>query len=69
MPGVLDQCPNADIRRFGIDAFSLAVLETFTPAPEMTAAEIRDELAILEALWRKKQDTALLYCLRRIDRR
>lgn len=55
MPGVLDQCPNADIRRFGIDAFSLAVLETFTPAPEMTAAEI------LEAPWREKQNPALLY--------
>lgn len=47
MPGVFDQRLNADIRRFGIDAF--------TPAPEMTAAEI------LEAPWREKQNPALLY--------
>ncbi|HEY8599673.1 MAG TPA: GIY-YIG nuclease family protein [Thermomicrobiales bacterium] len=61
MPGIFHPRVDADIRRFGIDAFSLDVLETFTPASEMTAAEIRDELALLEALWREKLDPALLY--------
>jgi len=61
MPGVLDQRLNSDQRQSGIDAFSLAVLEMFTPAPEVTAAEIRDELAALEARWREKQAPTLLY--------
>lgn len=60
-PGALDQRLNADIRRFGIDAFSLEVLETLAPTAEMSAAEIRADLAVLEALWREKLDPALLY--------
>jgi hypothetical protein len=37
------------------------VLESFEPSPELTATKIREELAVLEALWREKLDPALLY--------
>jgi hypothetical protein len=39
----------------------LEVLEVLETKPEMTPAEIRDDLATLEALWREKLDPALLY--------
>jgi hypothetical protein len=60
-PGALDQRLREDIRRFGIDAFSLEILEVLDTKPEMTPAEIRDDLAVLEELWRERQDHALLY--------
>lgn len=60
-PGALDQRLRDDIRRFGIDAFSLEILEVLETKPEMTPAEIRDDLAVLEDLWRERQDPALLY--------
>jgi hypothetical protein len=50
-----------DIRTFGIDAFSLEVLEVLETTPEMTAEEIKRDLATLEELWREKLDPALLY--------
>ena len=60
-PGALDHWLRKDIREFGIDAFLLEVLEVLETKPEMTPAEIRDDLATLEALWREKLDPALLY--------
>ncbi len=60
-PGALDQRLRDDIRRFGIDAFSLEILEVLETKPEMTPAEIRDDLAVLEELWRERQDPLLLY--------
>jgi hypothetical protein len=60
-PGGLDPQLSKDIRQFGLDAFSLEVLEILQPRPEMTSAEIRAELAILEELWREQLDPALLY--------
>jgi hypothetical protein len=60
-PGALDQRLREDIRRFGIDAFSLEILEVLDTKPEMTPAEIRDDLAVLEELWRERQGHALLY--------
>jgi hypothetical protein len=61
MPGVLDLRLGRDIRHFGIGAFSLEVLEVLETKPEMTAAEILQDLAALEQLWREKQDQSLLY--------
>ena len=61
LPGALDLRLNKDIREFGIDAFSLEVLEVLDVTPEMTPAQIRRDLDTLEALWREKLDPALLY--------
>jgi hypothetical protein len=61
MPGALDYRLRDDIRAFGIDAFSLEILEVLEIEPGMTAAEIRRDLATLEGLWREKYDPALLY--------
>jgi hypothetical protein len=59
--GALDLRLNRDIREFGIDAFSLEVLEVLDITPEMTPAQIRRDLDTLEALWREKLDPSLLY--------
>jgi hypothetical protein len=61
MPGALDLRLRGDIREFGIDAFSLEVLDVLDTKPDMTAAEILDDLAVLERLWREKLDPATLY--------
>jgi hypothetical protein len=61
MVGVLDLRLRDDVRAFGIDVFSLEVLETLDTKPEMTAEEIAQDLATLEELWREKFDPALLY--------
>jgi hypothetical protein len=50
-----------DIRAYGLDAFSLEILEVLEVTPTMTDADIRRDLATLEALWREKFDPALLY--------
>jgi hypothetical protein len=60
-PGALDHRLASDIRQYGIDAFSLEILEVLDTTPAMTAAEIRDDLATLEALWHEKLGAALLY--------
>jgi hypothetical protein len=61
MPSALDYRLRNDIGAFGIDAFSLEILEVLEIEPGMTAAEIRRDLTTLEALWREKYDSALLY--------
>ncbi len=61
LPGALDLRLSKDIRQFGIDAFSLEVLEVLDVTPEMTPAQIREDLDTLEALWREKLDPSLLY--------
>ncbi|MGI8857558.1 MAG: GIY-YIG nuclease family protein [Thermomicrobiales bacterium] len=61
MSGVLDLRLRDDIRAFGIEAFSLEVLEVLETEPAMTTEEIRRDLATLEELWREKLDPALLY--------
>ena len=57
----LDRRLIADFRQFGADAFTLEILETVRPQPEMTDSELRSELATLEALWRERFDPADLY--------
>lgn len=59
--GVLDQRLSKDIRQFGLDAFTLEILEQLEITPTMTPAEIAADLATLEALWREKTDPELLY--------
>ena len=44
----------ADIARFGIEAFDLEVVDTLTPRPEATPLEVEQNLATLEALWRER---------------
>jgi hypothetical protein len=58
---VLDHRLVADARQVGLDAFELEILEVVEVRPEMTPAEIRADLATLEALWRERLDPAHLY--------
>ncbi|MHB1134439.1 MAG: GIY-YIG nuclease family protein [Chloroflexota bacterium] len=60
-PGTLDGRLRADVIRFGLDAFELEILEVLQPEPETTTAQLQEDLATLEALWREKMDPALLY--------
>lgn len=57
-PGVLDHRLRDNLRLYGVEAFSLEVLET---DPTMTREEILRELATLTELWRATFDPALLY--------
>ena len=59
--GGLDHRLTSDMRQYGPDAFDLEILEVLDTRPEMTQAEIRDDLTTLEALWREKLDPASLY--------
>ena len=56
----LDHRLARDIREFGLDAFTLEVLEVLETTPEMTQAQINQDLAALEALWRERLATSLL---------
>lgn len=60
-PGGLDLRLARDIAAHGLDAFTLEILETLQPTPEQTAADIRADLATLEALWREKYAPDQLY--------
>ena len=60
-PSALDHRLRKDIQQFGVEAFTLEVLETFQPTSEMTSSEIREELATLEQLHRESFD-ATLFC-------
>ena len=44
----------ADIKQYGFDAFSFEILEGIKPKPEMNVDDVREELKILEELWREK---------------
>lgn len=61
MGGALDLRLTDDIRRFGIGAFELEILETLDITPAMTLAEVRADLAALEELCRERLDPASLY--------
>jgi len=58
---VLDRRIRGDAAEFGIDAFSVEVLETLSIEPAATDTEIASDLRILESLWREKLDPALVY--------
>jgi hypothetical protein len=57
----LDMRLRKDVAEYGIDAFVVEVIEELDIAPEMTDAQIRDELRVLEALYREQADPATLY--------
>lgn len=59
--GGLDHRLTKDVRQLGIEAFTLEILEVLETGPKMTSAEIRADLATLEALWREKLDPSTLY--------
>lgn len=59
--GVLDRRLVADARTYGLDVFVCEVLDTLDVRPDMTAAQIRDDLQALEALWRERLADTLQY--------
>lgn len=60
-PSVLDHRLAKDARQFGLDAFSLEILEVLETRPEMTHEQILEDLAVLEALWRERFEPEQLY--------
>lgn len=60
-PGALDYRLREDIKQYGLDAFSLEIVDVLDIRPEMTADQIRDDLTALEDLWREQQNPALGY--------
>jgi hypothetical protein len=61
MWSALDRRLSKDLREFGSKAFSLEVLEVLDITPEMTRADILEDLSTLEQLWRERLDLSLLY--------
>jgi hypothetical protein len=61
LPGAMDQRLRKDIATHGIDAFTFDILEVLEPQPAQTSAELRADLAVLEALWREKLTGTDLY--------
>jgi hypothetical protein len=57
----LDRRLREDFRECGAAAFSLEILDVLDITPEMTQADILEDLATLEQLWREKLDPSLLY--------
>ncbi|MGZ3587069.1 MAG: GIY-YIG nuclease family protein [Solirubrobacteraceae bacterium] len=51
---VLDHRLTAEVRAFGIERFTLEILDVLEVGPEMTLDEVRADLAALEQLWREK---------------
>ncbi|MDF2545383.1 MAG: hypothetical protein K0R93_281 [Anaerosolibacter sp.] len=49
------------MKEYGFDSFSIEVLELLDVTPEMTTAEIKKALKVLEDLWREKLGTANEY--------
>lgn len=60
-PGALDLRLRDDIRQYGLDAFELEIVDVLEIKPEMTPADIRNELAALEDIYREQIDPELLY--------
>jgi hypothetical protein len=60
-PNALDLRLRADLQRYGMADVTIEVLDTLTVTQGMTAQEVKDDLAALEALWRDKLDDSTLY--------
>lgn len=58
---VIDYRLKDDIAQYGAAVFELEVLETVAPAADQSDAQVRDDLKVLEGLWRDRQDASLLY--------
>lgn len=50
-----------DWRVYGPDAFALDVLEELGQRPDQSARSFREDVAVLEQLWREKLDPTLAY--------
>lgn len=50
-----------DMRQYGIDSFTLEILELLDVKPEMTDAQVRSDLNTLEQLWRERYAPDSLY--------
>jgi len=59
--GVFHRVIVPDVERLGWAAFTLEIVEELPASRERTAAQTRDDLATLVALWREKVGPALLY--------
>ena len=51
---VFDHRLAADVREFGIGAFTFEILDVLEMRPEMTLDDVRADLQALEQLWREK---------------
>lgn len=50
-----------DFHHYGPDAFALEILDELDLKPEMTPADIKRELAVMEALYRDQAEPGTLY--------
>ena len=60
-PSALDRRLAADLREYGIGAFTLEVLDVFDVLPDMTPRTVHADLDALEQLWREKLAGSPLY--------
>ena len=60
-PGALDYRLRKDIKEYGLDSFRLDVLDVLDIRPEMTDAQIRNDLSGLEDLWREQLSASDFY--------
>ena len=60
-PNALDLRMRADLQRFGMADVTIEVVDTLILRPGMTTEEVKEELAVLEALWRDKLVDMALY--------
>jgi len=59
--GTLPLKMSADLKKFGFEGFVIEVLETLEVKPGMTAGEIKNELKLLEKMWREEHPADDLY--------
>lgn len=60
-PGALDHRLRKDFEQYGADAFVVEILDRLEITPDMTDAQIREDLSALEQLWRERAGPALWY--------
>ena len=60
-PSAFDRRLAADLRQYGIGAFTFEVLDVFDVLPDMTPHRVHADLDALEQLWREKLAGVPLY--------
>jgi hypothetical protein len=58
---VLPKKLSKGLKQYGYDSFSIEILDLLDIKPEATAAEIKEELKLLEEMWREKLGTEMEY--------
>jgi hypothetical protein len=58
---VLSRKLTNEFKQYGYDSFSIEILDLLDIKPEATSAEIKEELKLLEEMWREKLGTELEY--------